>query len=135
MTNIRRPSMIRLTLIILIAITAMLALIGCGGGGNLISPQSYVSEYQSTGADHVLLDVRTPQEFASGHIEGAVNIAVEELEYRLSEVPADKEIIVYCQSGRRSAIAADTLEANGYTVRDLGGVINWTGAGYALVTE
>ena len=76
----------------------------------------------------VLLDVRTPDEFAEGHIEGAVNLAVEELESRLNELPSDKAtpIVVYCRSGRRSALAAEILVKAGYSaIYDLGGIQNW----------
>ncbi|MDD2533809.1 MAG: rhodanese-like domain-containing protein [Eubacteriales bacterium] len=75
-----------------------------------------------------LLDVRTPEEYAEGYIEGAMNIAVEEMKYRTDELPQDKAapIIVYCRSGRRSAIGAQILINLGYTsVYDLGGIQDW----------
>ena len=73
----------------------------------------------------LLLDVRTTGEFASGHVEGAVNIPVQELETRL---PAEKDraVVLYCQSGRRSAAAKDVLLEAGFTkVFDLGAMSNW----------
>lgn len=76
----------------------------------------------------VLLDVRTPQEFAAGHLEGARNIPVQELEEKLSALPAEKSapIVVYCRSGTRSAKAASLLKQAGYSeVRDLGAMSNW----------
>lgn len=74
----------------------------------------------------VLVDVRTEQEFQSGHIEGAINIPVQVLEQRLSELPKDKEIVVYCRSGQRSARAQKMLKASGFTqVFDMGGMGNW----------
>lgn len=76
----------------------------------------------------VLLDVRTPQEFAAGHIDGARNIPVQELEQKLSALPAQKSapIVVYCRSGARSAKAASVLRNAGYTeVHDLGAMSNW----------
>lgn len=76
----------------------------------------------------VLLDVRTAAEFAEGHIEGAQQLAVEELLDRTSELPADKStpIVVYCRSGRRSALAAEQLAELGYTtIYDLGGITSW----------
>lgn len=75
-----------------------------------------------------LLDVRTAGEFSSGHIQGAVNISVQELESKLASLPAKKDtpIVVYCQSGRRSAMAKEMLEKAGYTkVSDLGAMANW----------
>jgi phage shock protein E len=74
----------------------------------------------------VLLDVRTPAEFASGHIEGAINIPVQELEARLGVVgEKNKTVIVYCRSGARSAQAAKTLAGAGYVARDLGPMSAW----------
>ena len=74
-----------------------------------------------------LLDVRSPQEFSGGHIEGAVSIPVQELAGRIDEL-GDKngQIVVYCQSGRRSAVAKRLLESNGFTnVHDMGGIGQW----------
>lgn len=97
-----------------------------------ISPVAYHSEFENT--QHILLDVRTPAEFSDGHIEGAMNIAVETLSSRISEVPTDQPIVVYCRSGNRSAQAVDILTEAGYTnVYDMGGIIDWTAAGYPIV--
>lgn len=94
----------------------------------LISPNDYVSTFES--ADHVLIDVRTPGEFNGGYIDGAMNIAVETLSSRISEIPTGKPVVVYCRSGNRSAQAADILTQAGFTeVYDLGGIIDWTAAG------
>ena len=62
-----------------------------------------------------VLDVRSPEEFVSGYVPGAVNIPHDQLASRLTEVPKDKEIVLYCRSGRRAALAADVLAANGYS--------------------
>jgi len=74
-----------------------------------------------------LVDVRTPQEYAAGHIEGAINIPVQELDARLSEFgPKDGVVVVYCRSGARSATAKSKLEAAGYkSVHNLGAMSNW----------
>jgi phage shock protein E len=98
-----------------------------------ISPQDYQSTYLTNNTDHILLDVRTPEEFASGYIAGAINIAVQELNQRLSEIPTDKDIVIYCRSGNRSAQAATILSNNGFDdVYDMGGIIDWQQAGYSL---
>ena len=57
----------------------------------------------------VLIDVRTPEEFSLGTIEGAKNIPVDQLRNRLSEIPQDREIIIFCQAGLRSYIACRIL--------------------------
>jgi rhodanese-related sulfurtransferase len=74
-----------------------------------------------------LLDVRTPAEYAGGHIEGAILIPVQEIQSRVNELePKDKPIVVYCASGGRSASAAHFLTLSGYKeVFDLGGIGNW----------
>jgi rhodanese-related sulfurtransferase len=61
-----------------------------------------------------LLDVRTPQEFASGHIPGAVNIPVDDLRSRLGELPRDRKIAAYCQVGQRGYLATRTLLQVGF---------------------
>lgn len=66
----------------------------------------------------VVVDVRTPAEFAEGHVEGALNVPVDQLPARLSELPADRTVIVYCRSGARSSAAARTLRAAGRQVLD-----------------
>lgn len=68
----------------------------------------------------VLLDVRTPEEFATKHLEGAININVEELESRMSELPKDEHLVVYCGSGRRAERAAKMLTTSGYKASEIG---------------
>jgi len=78
--------------------------------------------------DHILLDVRTEEEFAEAHIEGAVLMPYDEIAMRAEAELSDKEavILVYCRSGRRSATAAETLAGLGYAnVFDFGGIIDW----------
>lgn len=72
-----------------------------------------------------LLDVRTPDEWSAGHLPGAELIPLQRLAERMSEVPRDRPVVVYCQSGGRSAQAAEMLAAAGYDVHDLGGIGSW----------
>ncbi|RME89916.1 MAG: rhodanese-like domain-containing protein [Candidatus Hydrogenedentota bacterium] len=63
----------------------------------------------------LVVDVRTPEEFASGHYPNAKNIPLQELESRISEFGnKDNKIVLYCRSGRRASIAKKILEAAGY---------------------
>ena len=82
----------------------------------------------------VLIDVRTPEEFAEGHIEGAINIPVETIkdDELLKEVPDTKTpLLIYCRTGRRASDAGQTLVKNGYQyVVNFGGVSTWQ---YGLV--
>lgn len=74
-----------------------------------------------------LVDVRTPAEFGDGHLPGAINIPLQSLRERLDELtPRDRAVVVYCRSGRRSAMAATTLRKGGYqVVHDLGPQSAW----------
>ncbi|GAV20737.1 phage shock protein E [Mariprofundus micogutta] len=81
------------------------------------------------------IDVRTAEEFAAGHIEGARLIPVQELAERLNEVPKDKQVYVYCRSGKRSAQASSLLAKAGFSnIENVSGGINaWTDAGFPVV--
>jgi NADPH-dependent 2,4-dienoyl-CoA reductase/sulfur reductase-like enzyme/rhodanese-related sulfurtransferase len=68
-----------------------------------------------------LLDVRTPQEFEGGHIPGAVNVPVDDLRSRLSELPRDREIASYCQVGQRGYLATRILRQAGFKATNIGG--------------
>ena len=68
-----------------------------------------------------VLDVRTPQEFASGHIPGAVNIPVDDLRSRLGELPRDRKIAAYCQVGQRGYLATRILLQAGLSAVNIGG--------------
>lgn len=75
----------------------------------------------------VILDVRDQSEYDEGHIPGAILIPYTEIENRAEELPDKNQLIlVYCRSGRRSAIAVASLVDMGYTnVKDFGGIIDW----------
>lgn len=79
-----------------------------------ITQQVLVERQQQAEADLVVLDVRSPEEFASGHVPGAINIPHDRIGERLAEVPKDKDVVLYCQSGRRAGIAAQALAEQGY---------------------
>jgi len=74
-----------------------------------------------------LLDVRSPEEYARGHLAGALNIPVQELDRRVAEVgPTDGELVVYCRSGHRSSRAAEILRQHGFSkVHNLGPMTAW----------
>jgi rhodanese-related sulfurtransferase len=89
--------------------------------------------------DYLFIDVRSEDEYNSGHIEGAIHIPVSEIESRLNEIPKDKLVIVYCNgsSCSRSSTAADILIENGFNqVYNIGGdgIFEWIEKGYP-VTE
>ena len=81
-----------------------------------------------SGEEHIILDTREQDEFDGGHIPGAILISYTEIENKAEEMLPDKDklILVYCRSGRRSKIAAESLAKLGYTnVKEFGGIIDW----------
>ncbi len=82
--------------------------------------------------DATLVDVRTPSEYASGHLPQSQNIPLGQLAMRLNEIPRDRPVLVYCQSGGRSPIAASLLTANGWSqVQEMcDGFAGWQAARY-----
>ena len=89
-----------------------------------------LNEMQRSGREFVLLDVRSPQENAAQSIEGSHLIPLQELGYRIDELPKDKEIVTYCRTGNRSAYACSYLSRMGYKVKNLeGGIVLWNMAG------
>jgi len=82
----------------------------------------------------VFIDVRTPEEYAEGHIKGAKLIPLQELPHRLAEVPKDRQVYVYCHSGNRSARGATILAGQGFTNIEniVGGITAWQEAGYPV---
>jgi rhodanese-related sulfurtransferase len=101
-------------------------LLGCGGdtastGGN----EAKAAVESAVEAGTVIIDVRSVEEFSAGHLEGALNFNVEDgtLAAQLSALDPAAEYIVYCRSGRRSAIAADMMRTAGFdAVVDLGAI-------------
>lgn len=73
----------------------------------------------------VLIDVRTEEEYAQGHIPGSINIPIERLPY--AEIDDDKTIYVYCLSGMRSERACVWLKNNDYDAIDLGSIVRYDG--------
>ena len=81
----------------------------------------------------ILLDVRQPEEYQSGHIAGAKLIPLGELPQRMNELPKDHEIICVCHSGNRSSSATRQLSGAGFQVLNMnGGMIGWSRAGLPI---
>ncbi|MBO4680103.1 MAG: rhodanese-like domain-containing protein [Lachnospiraceae bacterium] len=87
-------------------------------------------EVFETPGDYIILDVRRADEFAEGHIPGAINVANEDIgSAQPSELPDLNQVIyVYCRSGRRSKEASSKLAELGYTnIYEFGGILDWDG--------
>lgn len=127
-------------LIAVAGVLAVLALAGCGTAASAVQtvdPQSFLSTASQSGA--VVIDVRTPEEFAAGHLPNAVNVNVEGPTFDTQIASLDKgaTYAVYCRSGRRSAVATDAMATAGFTsVYNLdGGLDDLAAAGATVVTE
>ena len=77
---------------------------------------------------YIILDTRTQAEYDEGHIPGAIVISHDEIEEKAEQLLPDKDqlLLVYCRSGRRSKLAAESLVKLGYTnIKEFGGIIDW----------
>lgn len=107
------------------------ALIGCSAGSHFTSLEvdAFGAEIQKPGTQ--LVDVRTPAEYNSAHIPGAINIDVtaDDFEQNIRVLNKKQPVAVYCRSGRRSKTAAEILAKADYRVIELnGGIISWQGS-------
>ncbi|MGB8451788.1 MAG: rhodanese-like domain-containing protein [Anaerocolumna sp.] len=128
-------------LLIVLLILIIITLSGCGtdkdssdSGYTKITAKE-AKEMMDQDSTITILDVRTEEEYNTGHIEGAILIPDTEISDKAEETLTDKSaaILVYCRSGRRSALAAADLVELGYSkVYDFGGITDWE---YDIVTE
>ena len=92
-----------------------------------ITPEE-AKKIMDSGEEHIILDTREQDEFDDGHIPNAILIPYTEIENKAEDMLPDKDklILVYCRSGRRSKIAAESLAKLGYAnVKEFGGIIDW----------
>lgn len=124
------------TSMILILTFALLA--SCGKGYYDLSAKQFES-FVSTTKKIQIIDVRSPQEYAQGHIKGAVNIPISDTTYFASRIDAIEQknpFAVYCHSGIRSARASEILSAKFLTVYNLkGGIVEWEEKGLEVVKD
>ncbi len=113
------------TILLAVAIVAVFFLLSRKGRR---SPEQVAAMKAAVAEDGLLVDVRSPTEFDAGHVEGALNIPLGDLEARKKELGAtSRPIVVCCASGTRSAAARRMLSAKGFhSVMDLGRWRNWS---------
>ena len=119
-----------------------IVLVACGEGNGSPAEATYeqitpaeAKALMDSEEGYVILDVRTPEEFAAGHITGAILLPDYELGEKAESVLTDQDqlILVYCRSGRRSKNAANELATLGYTnIKEFGGINDWK---YGTVTD
>ena len=126
-------------IVMLLVALSLFGMVGCGDKGEENSYEQITPEQaksiMDTESDYIIIDARTDEEFAEGHIKGAILIPEYEIADRAEKELEDKDalILVYCRSGRRSKIASEELVKLGYTnVKEFGGIIDWP---YETVTE
>jgi rhodanese-related sulfurtransferase len=87
-------------------------------------------------ADPYLLDVREPEEWAYGRVDGAVHVPMQTLPERVGDLPVDRTVFVICRSGHRSAYAAAWLGQQGVDAVNVeGGMLDWEAAGRPMVAD
>ena len=109
----------------------------CQASQKIETVDSATFKERISGASEVqLLDVRTAEEFAEGHLESAINIDVHAMDFtqKVSEqLDKSQPIYLYCRSGKRSMMAAKNLAQEGYTIVNLkNGILGWVEAGYPV---
>lgn len=117
----------------------LLTVISCAavsGGFRSLSVQE-AQTFLTNNPETIVLDVRTPEEFASatGHLKNAKLLPVQELEQRLAELQPHKSkpILVYCRTGGRSARASEILSKQGFTAINItGGILDWNAANFPV---
>jgi len=127
--------------VMIFIIAVMLVLTACSSGGQTMDGEDMVRSYKQISQEEakqlmeqdgtqIILDVRTQEEYDSGHIPGAICIPNESIGTEQPEELPDlrQVILIYCRSGNRSKQAAQKLFDMGYTnVYEFGGIIDWTG--------
>jgi hydroxyacylglutathione hydrolase len=126
----RRTALALVTLLV-----AAVALAGDPAPAPVTSDKVHERQQQKD-ASLFVLDVRAPEEYAAGHVPGAVNIPHDQVASRLAEVPKEKDVVLYCRSGRRSALAGEVLAGSGYTRLQLmqGDMPGWMAKGWPVET-
>ena len=128
----------RIILAVSVALMLVSLLVGCNSNSKNAYEQITPAEAKAlmdSEDGYIILDVRTPEEFAAGHIAGAILIPDYEIGEKAESILTDKEqlILVYCRSDRRSKNAANALATLGYTnIKEFGGINDWT---YGTVIE
>lgn len=130
----------RLLALIAILLGTTTLLVGCSSSSasvENVSADQFITQAAEAGT--VVVDVRTPGEYAAGHMDGAVNIDVESADFatQISTLPKDTTYAVYCRSGRRSTLATDQMADAGFTSLvnlQSGGIGDLQAAGAPIVT-
>ena len=145
-----RRSLLRTALAPLVLLVGGALVAGCSGDDDAATPDTSAATGTAgadgpapgeeaakvaMGADRVVIDVRTPEEFEAGHIDDAelIDIQGPDFDKQIAELDPEVDYVVYCRSGSRSAVAAERMRAIGLDVLDGGGMDDMTAAGWPTV--
>jgi len=128
---------VRLLVLLVLTLVGALTLSSCSSSSvQAVSPQDWLAKSQQQGV--VIVDVRTPGEYAQGHVDGAINIDVEggAFDQQIAKLDKNATYVVYCHSGRRSGLATDAMAKAGFTnvVNLQGGIADLQSAGASIVS-
>ena len=121
-------------------IFTLLSLFGCIKTNSsyvaVLSPDAYEAKLS---ARSLIIDVRTPEEFAAGHLENAININFFDTDFedQISDYKTNKKVFIYCKSGRRSGLAATKMTGLGFgrVINLKGGILAWEQDGKPIITN
>ena len=127
----------RLLALAVLALVAVFAIAACGSNDSADGAGAYTVKADEAvemieAGERTIMDVRSPAEFAAGHVVGAINIDVDgaDFESRIADLDTDQPYLVYCRSGNRSALAAEQMENVGIKdIADAGGLADLAAAG------
>ena len=127
---------VRLLVLLVLTLVGALTLSSCSSSSvQAVSPHDWLAKSQQQGV--VIVDVRTPGEYAQGHVDGAINIDVEggAFDQQIAKLDKNATYVVYCHSGRRSGLATDAMAKAGFTnvVNLQGGIADLQSAGASIV--
>jgi phage shock protein E len=132
----------KLFALVIAVFAGALLVTGCGSSSSAsaiqtVDPQAWMQAAAQPGV--TMIDVRTPEEYAAGHVEGAININVEGSTFSsdISKLDKNGAYALYCHSGRRSALATDQMSQAGFTkITNLkGGIADLQAAGAPIVAS
>jgi len=110
----------------LVCIFIILLSVGLFSACSKVSDEELAKAHKAVANGAVIVDVRTPEEFKAKHVEGAINLPIEEImKGHLQKLPKDKEIVVYCRTGSRSSASAKVLKEEGWSVYDVATQSDW----------
>ena len=109
----------------IIKVALLVLSLGLITGCSKVSDEDVLAARAAMANGAMMIDVRSKKEYNEGHIKDSVNIPISYVDKMFNHIPRDKELVVYCRSGARSAVAARLLREQGWTVHDIATRGDW----------